>query len=257
MSRSLSFGAVAADYDRYRPSYPPALVADVCALLPGRRILEIGAGTGIATSQFADYGLDITAVEPDPSMAAVLADKFIGDDDVRVTVATFERWSAERGAAAPSFDGLICAQAWHWTTPDTRWRDAAAALASGGVLALIWNRDGYADPEVRTIINQVYDQHGIDDRPMYLNDDAPVEWPAEEVAASVGFTDREVRRYAWSRRQTVADQVARFNTVSAHLILPPDVRQALSNDLLAALTAHAGAELDLAMTTDLVLARRE
>ena len=53
--RALSFGAVAENYDRYRPSYPPQLVDDVCALLPGRRMVEIGAGTGIATGQFNDF----------------------------------------------------------------------------------------------------------------------------------------------------------------------------------------------------------
>ena len=257
-ARSLSFGAVADDYDRYRPSYPPELVADVCALLPGRRVVEIGAGTGIATSQFVAYGLDITCVEPDPQMAGVLAAKFAGIDDVRVTIATLESWSEARSPADATYDGLYCAQAWHWTKPETRWRDAAAALSSGGVLALIWNRDGYSDPEVWRIVGEAYDRHGIVDRAVPTGGThEPADWPPDEVEMSQGFTDRELRTYHWTRRQSVADHVARLNTVSAHLILPADVRAALTRDLIEMLTEHAGDEIELAMRTDMALARRE
>src|SRR5690349_24517239 len=51
--RARSFGAAAADYDRYRPRYPDQLVDDVVAVVPGRRVVEVGAGTGIATAAFA------------------------------------------------------------------------------------------------------------------------------------------------------------------------------------------------------------
>src|SRR2546430_12182297 len=70
--RARSFGAVAADYDRYRPRYPDQLADDVVAALPGRRVLEVGAGTGIATAAFAARGMAMTCVEPDAEMAAVL-----------------------------------------------------------------------------------------------------------------------------------------------------------------------------------------
>lgn len=264
--RALSFGAVAEEYDRYRPRYPADLVADVCALLPGRRVVEIGAGTGIATDAFAAYDLDITCVEPDPEMAGVLRRKFAGNDRVAVTVATLEAWSASRSPAGPTYDGLISGQAWHWTAPETRWRDAAAALSSGGLLALFWNGDGYADPAVPALMGEVYRSHGIEDRaaaaPGADRADLPTgrarfaEWPANEIEASTDFTDLEVRTYRWSRQQTVADHVARLNTVSAHLILPAAVRAALSADLGEALSRHAGTDLELAMRTDLFQARR-
>jgi hypothetical protein len=41
------------DYDKYRPRYPDQPNDDVVALLPGRRVVEVGAGTGIATAAFA------------------------------------------------------------------------------------------------------------------------------------------------------------------------------------------------------------
>ncbi len=253
--RALSFGEVARAYDRYRPSYPPELVTDVRACLPGRRVVEVGAGTGIATALFAAQGLEITCVEPDPQMAAVLQAKFPGDDRVRVCVDTFEGWSSRRDRDV-RYDGLISGQAWHWTAPATRWPNATAALRGGGVIALFWNRDGYQDPAVRALITEVYDRHGIADRAVLAVEDPPTDWPDGEIAASAGFTDRELRAYRWTRRQSVTDHVARLNTVSAHLILPAATREALTRDLLASLTAHAGDEIELAMCTDLALARR-
>src|SRR5438045_370291 len=113
--RARSFGAAAADYDEYRPRYPDQLVDDVVKMLPGRRVLEVGAGTGIATAAFAARGMAMTCVEPNAQMAAMLLAKLAGDADLRLVVATFEQWSAARPAGAPGFDGLISAQAWHWT----------------------------------------------------------------------------------------------------------------------------------------------
>src|SRR5215467_16119687 len=96
--RARSFGGVAANYDKFRPRYPDQLVDDVVALLPGRRVLEVGAGTGIATAAFAARGMAMTCVEPDPEMAAVLSANLADHADVRVDVATFEDWSAARPA---------------------------------------------------------------------------------------------------------------------------------------------------------------
>src|SRR5690349_11023344 len=153
--RARSFGAAAADYDRYRPRYPDQLADDVVAALPGRHVLEVGAGTGIATAAFAARGMAMTCVEPDAEMAAVLSAKLAGAD-LRLAVATFEEWSAARPAGAVGFDGLISGQAWHWTDPSTRWADAGAAVASGGVIALFWNEDHFRDPRVRDAFVAAY-----------------------------------------------------------------------------------------------------
>ena len=49
-----SFGSDAGRYDRARPSYPGALVDRIVAVSPGRDVLDIGCGTGIAAG--ADIG---------------------------------------------------------------------------------------------------------------------------------------------------------------------------------------------------------
>lgn len=64
LTRALSFGATAEEYDRVRPSYPSALIDDLEALHP-LAVLDVGAGTGKASELLAARGLDVLAVEAD------------------------------------------------------------------------------------------------------------------------------------------------------------------------------------------------
>jgi SAM-dependent methyltransferase len=263
--RARSFGAVAETYDRYRPRYPEPLVDDVVAMLPGRRVVEVGAGTGIATAAFAARGLTMTCVEPDAQMAAVLSAKLAGNTDLHVDVASFEEWSRARPADAPGFDGLLSAQAWHWTDPATRWADAGAALRSGGVIALFWNQDDFADPRVGDAFATAYDRRGIEIRSVHIqptpdlgriaDPPRPDGWPEEPREAGTYFTDLRTRQYHWTRTVPVADLVARVNTTSAHLILPAEVRDDMTAELTGTLTGY-GDDVELVMTTELAAAVR-
>lgn len=58
--------AQAVDYDRYRPRYPQEvfdLLFHETGVARGDKVVEIGAGTGIATQALADLGLDVIAVD--------------------------------------------------------------------------------------------------------------------------------------------------------------------------------------------------
>jgi len=52
--------------------------------LVGSRVLEVGAGIGTFTVAFAARGLDVTAVEPDAELAAVLEERVRGLENVTV-----------------------------------------------------------------------------------------------------------------------------------------------------------------------------
>jgi len=115
--RRLSFGAVAEQYDRRRPSYPAQMVTDVityAGVAPGDPVLEVGAGTGKATLLFAARGLDVTAVEPDPGMAAVAADRAaVAGLQVQFVPSDFEAAFEQEAVPEHSFKLLFCATAWH------------------------------------------------------------------------------------------------------------------------------------------------
>jgi SAM-dependent methyltransferase len=259
----LVFGAVAEEYDRIRPGYPDRLVDDVLAYarLDGRRALEVGAGTGKATLAFAERGVAVTALEPDPAMAAVLTRRVADRPGITVTVATFEE-AVGLPPAGARFDLVYSAQAWHWTDPDTRWARAAAALRPGGALAMFWNLDELADPDcavaamavharvapwmdaaagpVRRAAGQVRPPAG---------QEAP--WPGSDLTARAEFGDVVERRYTWRRHLAVTDYAALLNTHSEYRILDEPTRRRLLDALVVALPPR----VELAVATAATFAR--
>ncbi|MEU1757237.1 pentapeptide repeat-containing protein [Micromonospora matsumotoense] len=75
------FGEVAADYDEIRPGYPAALAATILAYHggPPSRLVEVGAGTGLATALLRDLA---AAAEPARPVPDVVGSDVVGSDVV-------------------------------------------------------------------------------------------------------------------------------------------------------------------------------
>jgi SAM-dependent methyltransferase len=129
-----TFGAQALDYDRYRPRYPEGVFDDILRVTDtsqGAEVIEIGAGTGIATEPLARRGLSVTAIEPSPEMARLAQAKLSGRGSV--FVGRFEDYST------PSPVQLVASfNAWHWVDPAVAVDRVAELLTPGGSLALVW-----------------------------------------------------------------------------------------------------------------------
>src|SRR5665213_2368006 len=104
------FGEAVEQYQAARPGYPDDLVTDVLTYAgPVQRALEVGAGTGKATVSFAQRGVNLTCLEPDPRMTAELTRQSARFPSVHVIGAAFEPWEPME-----SYDLLLAAQSWHW-----------------------------------------------------------------------------------------------------------------------------------------------
>jgi SAM-dependent methyltransferase len=130
-ARAASFGLVAEDYHRWRPSYPPAAV-DWLAPSPPAHVVELGAGTGKLTELLVGRGLRVDAVEHDARMLDVLGRHV---PDARLHVSDASAVPLEDG----SLDAVLVADAWHWFDPEPTVAEVRRVLRPGGWLGLVWN----------------------------------------------------------------------------------------------------------------------
>lgn len=243
--RAQVFGEVADEYDRLRPTYPSELFDDVLAYaaLDGRPALEVGAGTGKATVEFTSRGVDVTALEPDARMAALLGHR-VGPG-TPIVVSTFEDYRPDK-----AFGLLYSAQAWHWTNPDTRWQHALRALAAGGTIALFWNAYSPADPSIVDATRRAFQQYAPHLPPQLMPEDFGTD-QYTELVENPGFTDYAKRLYSWNRTLSADDFMALLATTSAFRIQDDDTRARM----LDIIRAPMGDEVLQTGRTALALAR--
>jgi SAM-dependent methyltransferase len=234
-ARRVSFDARAALYDAARPAYPDALADDLLATA-GRRVLEIGAGTGKATVVFARRGASIVAIEPGPSLAAVLRRNVAGYD-VTVENTTFEAWPIAR-----PFDLVIAAQAMHWVDPSVRYTKTADVLAPGGVIAVIRNEKLPFEPGLCAEVDAAYARwhHQSTNR----SSDDPIEDARRELVEEIGASERfgavETRVYWWTTSYPTARYLELLDTYSDHAILAAEPRARLYEAIARAIELRGG-----------------
>ena len=127
-----------ADYVRYRPSYPSALVdllREECGLRPDHVIADVGSGTGILSKMFLENGNQVFGVEPNDEMRRA------GED----YLSTFKNFSSVAGSAEAttladaSLDFVTVAQAFHWFEPAAARTEVQRILRREGFVVIVWN----------------------------------------------------------------------------------------------------------------------
>ena len=129
-SRRLSFGSVAADYDRYRPAPPPQAL-DWLIPPDATAVLDLAAGTGAVTRLLVGRAARVVAVEPDERMRAVLAARCPEAE-------VLEGRGEDIPLADASVDAVVIASAWHWLDPERAVPEITRVLRPGGYLGVIW-----------------------------------------------------------------------------------------------------------------------
>ncbi len=150
------YKGIAGIYEEIRPSYPEELIHDIITITNIKsedRILEIGAGTGKATIQFANKGYQIRAIEIGEDMAAILKDKCFDYSNVTIDVASFEDWINTKDQ---KYDMIYSAQAFHWINKDIKYQKCYELLKDDAYLVLYWyNPSGHRFPITIDIDDQV------------------------------------------------------------------------------------------------------
>jgi len=206
--RARSFEAVAAEYERHRPEYPEDALrwaAEQLGLVPGARVLDVGAGTGKLTRGLVGIGLEVVAVEPGAPML----------DQLRAAVPEAE---AHEGSAesiplpAEDVDAAFAGQAFHWFDRDQALPELHRVIRAGGGLALLWNWWDERDP----LQHELAELIGFAGHEPYRDE----ELPAEPWFRELG---RRVVETVWESSPDAL--VGYLSTASAFLVAESDDRE--------------------------------
>ncbi len=238
--RSRLFDQQAEAYDRFRPTYPDAVIDELLGPRPsGLEVLDVGCGTGIASRQIAQRGAKVLGVELGPRMAEIAR-----GHGVEVEVAAFEGWDA----AGRTFDRVSSAQAWHWLDLPIATAKAASVLRPGGRLGLIWNA-GYQPDDLADALEEVYasvvpggGHHLFRGYAANRSSDVKTGLGSEidAVSAVPDFGAPTEKWFPWTRTYQRDEWLDQLVSRSDHAALEPTVRDRLFEAIGAAIDDQGG-----------------
>jgi len=132
------FSSRVADYTRYRPGYPPAVLEVLERegfLSAGDRVADVGSGTGLLAELFLRRGHPVVGVEPNRGMREAGAAR----------LAHFPGFSSVDGRAEAtglgdrSVDLVVAGQAFHWFDAGAARVEFTRILREPPRVLLVWN----------------------------------------------------------------------------------------------------------------------
>jgi SAM-dependent methyltransferase len=202
------FEEMAEEYRSARPPYPAALFEVLKAervIGPGLRVLEVGAGSGLATRELASSGSHVVALEPGPDLAALLEQEVPGASVVR---------SRLEDAPLPdaAFDSVVAATSMHWVDLSIGLPRLHAVLRPGGSLGVFRNifGDVSSRSEFRTHVEQIVSRR----RGAAREPSAEPRPTMSELAAGGLFVPLRSERWTWHLELTTQQVSGLFRTFS-------------------------------------------
>jgi len=232
MERKYAFNKVANEYDRIRPKYPLEVFQDIIEysnIKMDDSILEIGCGTGQATTGFVDLGYtNITGIELGEELAQIASQKFMKYKTINIVNSSFEEW-VDHGK---KFNLAISATAFHWVQQDIGYRKVAKMLSDNGSIGFFWTHHVPGNGDIFGEISECYQRYAphLD----YINSNSVEEIICErtKITKDIGlFKDLIIKRYEWTDKYTSDDYIALFNTNSAHQVLEQSIKDKLFNGI--------------------------
>lgn len=134
-------------YEKFRPSYPDALIDFLYENARCESVADIGAGTGKFTRCLLQKPWKVTAVEPNADMREKL---------MKVAGITVVNASAERTGLAANSVGLVTvAQAFHWFDEELFKAECKRILTDDGQLAIVYNERNYDGCEISSVRDEI------------------------------------------------------------------------------------------------------
>jgi SAM-dependent methyltransferase len=196
------FSSHAADYARYRPTYPAELFAWLAKATPGVGLaVDVGTGSGQAAAGLAVHFDRVIALDASPEQI----EHAQPHPRVEYRVAPAE----QTGLADRSVDLVLAAQAFHWFGAEPFFAEVRRVLRPAGVLALVSYAFSRITPEVDALVDDLY--HALD--PYWEPERRLVE--DGYAAVAVPFPEIDAPDFAMRRRWGLNELVGYLGTWSA------------------------------------------
>lgn len=255
MDKRLTFNEDVENYEKWRPTYCEELYEDIMAysqIEQGKKALEIGIGTGQATSPFLKMGCELTAIELGKDLAAYSKLKFREYINFTVCNTTFEEFKCpdER------IDIIYSATAFHWIPKEIGYPKVFRLLKTNGTLALFWNRPFVAreNDELHQTIQGIYQKYRPSNTKIIENDTERYNNIVKTIQA-YGFRDVVFKLYHLTRRFSSNDYIALLNSYSDHRSMPSATKELFEAEIKEAIIQF-GDVISVYDTIDLYLARK-
>lgn len=196
------FSDRAADYVKYRPSYP---IAAIDLILEGLQstsqpiAADVGAGTGISSRLLAKRGVKVLAIEPNAQMRQVA--------DLHPMVEFRDATAEATGLADAAVDLVACFQSFHWFNPQPTLLEFHRILKPSGRLAVVWNerdRDDELTAEYTRLIQVASNDHPAEQRRVAI----------EPLLTSSLFSNLQQHKFAYKQEVDLAGLIGRAMSTS-------------------------------------------
>lgn len=243
MSKS-QYDSVAEQYEKMRPEYPIELIDSLITntgVNVKSRLLEIGAGTGKATTPLAKKGYKIDCIEIEPKMAEILESKCNKFSNISVIVDNFETWENTR---SDKYNLIYSAQAFHWIDEKIKYKKCHSLLKDNGKMALFWYFSILESKDIFNILNSIFQKYntgyactGIDDCHKFFSREK-----SKLESESIEFF-KNVNEYIFEGIKMEQDAelfIKRFNTTSAFASLDKQTKILINKELNEAINLNGG-----------------
>lgn len=155
------FSSRVADYIRYRPSYPPAILdvlGEQCGLQHEHVVADIGSGTGLLSELFLKKGHRVWGVEPNKEMR----------EGGKEYLESYPRFASVNGSAeattleGASVDFITAGQAFHWFDQVAARREFLRILTRPGWVVILWNDRRMEEKRLTEEYEGLLERFGID-----------------------------------------------------------------------------------------------
>ena len=249
MDKRLTFNSDPGNYDRLRPTYSNKLFNDLLnysRLDNKMEALEIGIGTGQATTPILETGCNITAIEIGNKLADFAREKFSNYINLNIINHDFEKVNLEEN----KYDLIYSASAFHWIPLDAGLTKVMKLLKSGGVFAwfsvspLPAMEHRHINDKIQNIYGKYSEYFGNYEAKKdleRLNDEVDKKLASRvDALVNYSFTDIQNETYYCSRTFKAEDYATMISTFSDHKAMPIEIRRKFLEEIVETINKYGG-----------------